>query len=259
MYHGIDMPDILPLNMLTVCVEDFEAQIRYFKKKFQILTLEEMFNGFADSNYFSIALTFDDGLRNNYKYAFPILEKYKVPATFFVTGLNEANEKYIWVHLFNNARELVKRPIKNDHLVYPPTEQGLTQLKERLLDMEDVGFEKKRKILHSVLASVDDKEQLNRFMNYWRLMNDDEIKEIAQSDYVRIGSHTYWHNNLKAIPHNYAIKELIDTKRYLEKLISSPVQSVAYPFGQYTRALVDDAEKMGYKYQRSIKYNIYSF
>lgn len=255
MYHSIDKPDIKPLNGLTICVDDFEEQLRYFQRKFQILSLEELFNGYADPNYFSIAITFDDGLQNNYRYAYPILEKYKIPATFFVTGLNEAREKYLWVHWFNNASLMVRKPVVYKNEIYSPTEAGMEKLKKHLLTMNDFGYEEKSKVMSSMLKSIPGRDEFNEMMNYWRLMSDDEIKEISQSAYGKIGSHAYWHNNLTFLNFNNALRELVDSKKYLEKITTKDIHSLAYPFGNYSRKLVEEAEKIGFHYQLAVNYN----
>lgn len=69
----------------------FETHMRFIKNNFDILPLSKLTNLVADeavSQHISgnkVIITFDDGYRDNYRIAMPILDKYKIPATFFVT------------------------------------------------------------------------------------------------------------------------------------------------------------------------------
>lgn len=72
----------------TVTPKNFEWQMAFLKKQgYHVLTLAELSEGIRQGKKFprnSVALTFDDGNKNNYTAAFPVLKKYSIPAAFFV-------------------------------------------------------------------------------------------------------------------------------------------------------------------------------
>lgn len=87
MYHSVH-PDALPENRLVVSPETFDRQMRFLKShQYNVLPLEAVANLVKEGKkipYKTIAITFDDGYKDNYIYAFPILKKYSLPATVFV-------------------------------------------------------------------------------------------------------------------------------------------------------------------------------
>ena len=64
----------------------FEKQIEFLKSRFQIVLLKELREAISstDSNTGIACITFDDGYKDNYEKALPILERYKVKASFFI-------------------------------------------------------------------------------------------------------------------------------------------------------------------------------
>ena len=91
MYHSVS-PNADPENRLVVSPGTFERQMRYLKNhKYNVVSLKEVaylltHNVKIPSK--TIAITFDDGYRDNFQYAFPVLKKYNLPATIFII-LNE--------------------------------------------------------------------------------------------------------------------------------------------------------------------------
>jgi len=87
MYHSISQ-NALPGNMLAVSVQTFERQMRFLKEhQYNILPLESIVNLIKDQKKIpakTLAITFDDGYKDTYRYAFPILKKYNLAATIFV-------------------------------------------------------------------------------------------------------------------------------------------------------------------------------
>lgn len=87
MYHSVG-PQVEKKSRLKVTPETLERQMRFLRERhYNIITLEEVADLLKDNRKIpakTIAVTFDDGYKDNYIYAYPILKKYNIPATIFI-------------------------------------------------------------------------------------------------------------------------------------------------------------------------------
>jgi peptidoglycan/xylan/chitin deacetylase (PgdA/CDA1 family) len=87
MYHSVN-PDARPQNRLAISVEAFERQMHFLKNNhYHVLPLDSVAGLIREKRkipHKTVAITFDDGYKDNYTYAFPVLKKYSLPATIFV-------------------------------------------------------------------------------------------------------------------------------------------------------------------------------
>jgi peptidoglycan/xylan/chitin deacetylase (PgdA/CDA1 family) len=85
-FHRVDETD--GLDSLTIGPEQFERHCRFFQRYFQVLPLEDVVQRMETGAPLQrvLAITFDDGYRDNYTNAAPILERLGLPATFFVVS-----------------------------------------------------------------------------------------------------------------------------------------------------------------------------
>jgi peptidoglycan/xylan/chitin deacetylase (PgdA/CDA1 family) len=87
MYHSISSQPVAG-NRLVVAVQSFERQMRFLSEhRYNCVTIAELVEMLAAKRKLparTVAITFDDGYRNNFSLAYPILKKYKVPATVFL-------------------------------------------------------------------------------------------------------------------------------------------------------------------------------
>lgn len=87
MYHSVN-PAALAENRLAVSAQTFARQMRFLKSQhYNVLPLESLAALIKERKKIppkTIAITFDDGYKDNYIYAFPILKKYNLPATIFI-------------------------------------------------------------------------------------------------------------------------------------------------------------------------------
>lgn len=87
MYHSIN-PNTKPENRVTVTPDTFERQMRFLKKHhYNVLPLESLVGLIKYKKKIpakTVVITFDDGYKDNFVYAFPILKKYNLPATISI-------------------------------------------------------------------------------------------------------------------------------------------------------------------------------
>ena len=95
-YHGVCQKDHTRFNSLFVTEKMFESHLQFYKKYFHVISVDDFFNGKFSKEKFTICLTFDDGFANNRKYVLPLLEKYNLPATFFVTAIRKEGYNILW-------------------------------------------------------------------------------------------------------------------------------------------------------------------
>lgn len=73
-----------------------------------------------------------------------------------------------------------------------------------------------------------------------------ELKELAQSGLIEIGSHTFNHPNLKTLNARQANYEINLSRQALAKLSGGPILSFAYPYGLYNNDDLKISAKAGY-------------
>lgn len=91
MYHSVD-PSAKKDNLLSVSLDSFQRQMRFLKEHhYNVVTLAEVVDIIKNKKKVpahTIAITFDDGCKDVYIYAFPVLKKYNFPAAVFIV-INE--------------------------------------------------------------------------------------------------------------------------------------------------------------------------
>ncbi|MEI6528960.1 MAG: polysaccharide deacetylase family protein [Candidatus Falkowbacteria bacterium] len=74
----------------------------------------------------------------------------------------------------------------------------------------------------------------------------EQVKELASSGLVEIGSHTFNHPDLRVLKDKDAKFEITASKKILEQISGRPVTSFAYPFGYYKTDFFALASSTGY-------------
>jgi len=97
MYHSVDSGSG---NTLKVTPKNFEKQIAFLsKQKYDVISLNDLVDGIKQNRKFSsktVVITFDDGFKDNYINAFPVLARHKMPAAIFlITSYIGNNKDYL--------------------------------------------------------------------------------------------------------------------------------------------------------------------
>jgi len=247
-YHGLCKKNHTKFNPIFLTAGMFEAHLQFYKEYFNVVSLDQFYAKDFSNEKFNVCITFDDGFANNFDYALPLLEKYKMPATFFITAIREAGYDILWNDFLSivsyygpqNLNYQQKQFFKNNFGRYAEEGTGHT-----LVDyLKEGGFDSKAEMIEELQLLFPKKEEEEV---YWKQMTTEQIRQLSSSQYVTIGSHGYYHNRMDWISLEEATKEIKNSKQFLEQLTSKEVKAFAFPYGNYSRELVQAAKKLGFK------------
>lgn len=234
-YHRVDNPANYPWSVTPVTPEVFDLEMNYLRRKHQIISLEELSTALGDFKALPprpAVITFDDGYRDVYVNAYPILKKYGSPATVFLATGHIGTGKLFW---FDKVRYVISET-KLDTIelgelgTYYLSSAGdrrsvgeaiTARLKQITVKDRDEFIEKLVR-----LSGVDVPLDLGREL----MLSWDEIKEMSRNG-INFGAHTVNHPILTRLPLEMARKEILDSKQQIEKELGQAVTTFCYPNG----------------------------
>ena len=220
-YHGVCADHVARERWIPpffVSRTAFDQQIAYLCRHATILPLSEAVVRLAQNDLpdHAVSVTFDDGYANNLHVAYPILRKYRVPATVYLaTAYVSSGELFPFdrVQLMSAARERC----------------GLVPY-ETLVDYRhspiDVVFERLKHYWRELQLSVSD-EQYETL----RPLRPEETQEF-DSDIVDFGAHTHNHCILANESPQRRTWEIRESIAHASALAGRAVTSFSYPSGQ---------------------------
>jgi peptidoglycan/xylan/chitin deacetylase (PgdA/CDA1 family) len=229
----------------------FARQMEYLATSCHCYGLEEAVTRLVEDDVHddAVVVTFDDGYRDNYLNAFPILQRFGIPATVFVATDVIGSGRLLWHDQVNAAIWTTAARALDG---FTPVAPSLA-----LRSSED-RCEAQTAILHALRALNEEERaqwvawllrtlavepclQAPELMLTW-----DDIKVMHQHG-IGFGAHTATHPVLSRVNPAHAWAEIMQPKVVLEKHLGAPVGGFAYPSGRrqdYTSAtkrLVQDA------------------
>jgi peptidoglycan/xylan/chitin deacetylase (PgdA/CDA1 family) len=192
----------------------------------------------------SLALTFDDGYRNNIIYALPILRQFKAPATIFLSTGNVTEQKPFWFDRLDYAVQSINNTTSCD---------GIPELTEidfstgETLSSSFITFLRKEKLRHptslamrTAITNLTKRIEQHSGHGLAEIFADDsysgiltwnEVRQAASE--VHFGSHSVNHFQLDLLPPEAAKQELIASREMIEFHTGLPCTHLAYPNGSF--------------------------
>jgi peptidoglycan/xylan/chitin deacetylase (PgdA/CDA1 family) len=235
----------------AVPVNIFAKQMEYIATHFHCCSLEEAVEriGKNDIRDNTVVITFDDGYKDNYTCAFPILQRLSIPATIFLATDAIDSGKALWHDRVFSAFRETRMPFLDgfggERRRYPlrTLEEKLSAQTAILRFLRSASDQERTRWIEQLMdkLNVADQTKATDLMLTWS-----EIKTMHQSG-ITFGSHTITHPILSKTPTDQARVEIYEPKRIIEEHLRAPVRSFAYPsgrredFNEVTKYLVQEA------------------
>ncbi len=227
-----------PNRLLEITPQFFETVLETVQScGFEIVSLDDAVARLGHSGRGGdkpfVALTFDDGYRDNRDYALPIMQSHKAPFTLFVTsGFADRTARLWWLELEEAIRALPRIRI---------------ELEGQTLDLPAVTSEEKQAAFQALYwrlrpgpedrmldvigqlceqAGVDVASLADRYCMDW-----DELRAYAADPLCTIGVHTLTHPMLAKHDDAFVRRELAESRDIIEQKLGLKTRHLAYPVG----------------------------
>jgi peptidoglycan/xylan/chitin deacetylase (PgdA/CDA1 family)/CelD/BcsL family acetyltransferase involved in cellulose biosynthesis len=224
----------------------FEQQMRYLARYHKVASISEIVRHLdeGESTETLVGITFDDGYRDNYENAFPILQRYGLPATIFLTTGSIDSGEPLW---FERLAEAVQKTTRDymDLEIDVPRRFWMRTVSERVASSRQIFL---------LLRSMENGERNQRLSEILKLLGGERGSErrnkmltweqarLMQTQRIDFGGHTVSHPFLSKLTASEAAWEISESKRRIEEELQNPVHHFAYPNGREEDFREGDAE-----------------
>lgn len=237
-WQGWTVADMAPLSL-------FKRQLSFYRRHYNVIPLSQMVNLLTAAAprpprkmpEKCLAITFDDGYRNNLNYAVPALANCQLPATFFVTtGFIQSQTSLWWLRLKQifNAAMKSRTPVKiSDNLILPTRDSRTTHQSYRtaLAALKLISTADREPIL-SRLAREHQADCQDDFADIFAPMSWDDVAGLHRRGFD-VGAHTVSHPILSRESPEIAAHEIRQSVNLVRQRLGIPQPAFSYPNGQW--------------------------
>lgn len=271
-YHRVTQLACDP-HAIAVHPQSFREHLEILRSRYAPHSLSSVVRalGQGDLPKLGVVITFDDGYADNLWEAKPALEQYDIPATVFViTGYIGQDQEFWWDEL---ERLLLHPGTLPERLTLEIGGKALDwnlAAAARYTEEEYARFRSwtwrhgskptgRQRLLRRLLRLLqplreDARNAVLQKLRTWaraapivrpthRALNLDELVRLAEGNLLEIGAHSVTHPLLPKLPPVERVREIQESKAFLEEVVGTRIGSFAYPYGDVgeTAALVKNA------------------
>ena len=230
----------------------FERHVRLLNEHFDLITPQLLDQRRQRGDRIRVLLTFDDGMKNNFDVAAPILRAYRTPAIFFVCNRHAEHGNHLWfVYLsalerFYPERSLTFRGRRfdmSDALRRQATAETLRRLLLELRPHPSAMYEAIEHELPPLRSFMTDDD----IDDHCAGMTAEQIRELSRDPLFTIGAHTVDHPFLSQCDREEALQQIRGNVEWVEHATGGTCDLLAYPSGDYDEMVLRVCSAAGIK------------
>jgi len=245
LYHGTPPSE----DGVSMPADAFEQHIQFLTRHFDCVPLGDRRKRRAFDRI-RVAVTFDDGFRNNATIAVPVLRKYRVPATFFVCSRHAGTGRYLWFAYLQALESHFPGDgfsFRGRFLDMSPAQRSASmgRLRNWLLELTPHPMAMYSAI-ENELPRLEDFISAEYLSEHYAGMTAEQIREVASDPLFTIGAHTADHPFLTKCQADEVIRQLETNRQWIEGIVEKRCGGVAYPAGDYDDDVLDHCHDLGF-------------
>lgn len=235
--------------------ELFAAQLEYLRRNYNVLPLSVIANALAEGRElppYAAAVTIDDGYRDAYEIAFPLLSEFEIPATLFVvTGFLDRQcwiwpDKLRYLALQTGEREVAVKTSGSKLFINGSDRKSRLasagRVNETLKKMPD---SQKEEVIQ-LFAKTSGIEFPVTAPDEFAAISWEQAIEM-KNNCIEIGSHTVTHPILNRVNEAQLQMEMAESRVRIEKMLGSKADIFCYPNGDFGMRERSAVKQAGYR------------
>lgn len=269
MYHRV-----IPLVMekeavgayegMRVDPETFDRQMAYLRKHFHLLSLASLRRHLKERIPFpanSCLVTLDDGWKDNYTHAYPIMKRHGISAVIFLSVGHVGTRKRFWQERVFSALNGIRGAVRSDPGIparYRALSEGIRiegllalsegkfrkEVREQIRSLKKLPLGRIEPVVNAIEACMGTtggaSSEGDSFLSW------EDIEEMSRGG-IDFGSHGLNHEILTNVTADEVRKEVLDSKRIIERRIQKSVYAFSYPNGDNDLAVRQCVGECGYE------------
>lgn len=244
-------------HSLWVSPEEFERQIIWMKRLGEIVDYSQITDDERVRSKPLFSVTFDDGWKDIYNHAMPILKQYQVPALIFLATDAIENDALFWPQdIATKTHSLLVKGLADQvfdalYECWPERNNIVKPINTAISDslecwIEDLKMLPEVKRNHRICDYYRhlklSSEPLNGYILSW-----DDVRDMQKYD-ISFGSHTHHHTILEGLSNDAIETELIQSREIISDKTQIVTDSFCYPNGRYGGTEATILNRCGYNY-----------
>ena len=260
-YHRVAAVEEDPYS---VCISPqlFSEHLEYLTEHFRVISAADLAEGLRSGVVpkKAVVVTIDDGYSDTLHQALPLLEKYRVPATVFISTAYMG--KMFW---WDEMNFLMKQAL--DSIRHFPVETNGSTVRwfERLKAaanqpgrswagvLQEMYREWMLLAPEEILALIAEVRKQVNFIApaeevSGRGLTKTELQVLADHPLITIGSHTIHHPILTTLTSDQQSREIAGSKYTLETILDRTISAFSFPNGKFDDEIVASVAAAGYDF-----------
>ncbi len=233
-YHRVADPQKSPMldpRLISATPVTFEQQIRHLAKYYKVVSLEEVLNAVEKGTRLpnrAVLVTFDDAYCDFTDYAWPILKRYRLPATMFVpTAYPDHPDRAFWwdrlYRAFSSTSQIDLDPTPIGPLPLRSPEERRQSLKRLQNHVKTLAHAEAMALVDAICLKLDSRRITQKSVLSW-----EELRQLAKEG-VTLGAHTKTHPILTQLPPKQVREEISSSQQDLKREIGTVLPVFCYP------------------------------
>jgi peptidoglycan/xylan/chitin deacetylase (PgdA/CDA1 family) len=259
MYHRVG-PKNDNWSLESLDPQSFLKHMEYFSRKFELISLNELVRYIRQRKSLpekAVVITFDDGYRDNYLYAYPIIKKHNIPTTIFLTTGHIGTNRLFW---WDKVSYIVKHTTVNklnlgefgSYILSSDVDKSLINItiteKLKKITEDEKQFLMEKLLIASNVLDIPSEVGKNLILSW------EHVKEMMNGG-IDFGAHSVNHPILTNMPLEQAKWEIMQSMQNIEEKLGKKVDGFSYPNGDFNSAISKFIQDSGFSWAVTVSPN----